>query len=204
MTKKKVGNRVGNKVGIVILAAGKATRMGSPKQLLKFGNTTLLGTIIEHAQKSNAQSIVCILGAKAELIKTSINRYQVATITNTEYNTGLSSSIVCGVKYMVDRDMKAVILLLADQPFVTTEYINKLIEQHLTTPEYSIASNYGKKKGVPAIFPHMHFDALLQLKGDIGAKEILNSKENKVKIVPMQPNLLDIDTPETYQLLRKK
>ncbi|MDJ0645110.1 MAG: nucleotidyltransferase family protein [Flavobacteriaceae bacterium] len=189
-----------SKIGILILAAGSSSRMGEPKQLLPYRHTTLLGWAIEQAQASKADEILCVLGARAEEIETAVKGYGVKTIYNRNHKKGLSSSIISGVKELVDRD--ALLIMLADQPLVTSYYLNSLIYQYFEHPKNIISSTYGASLGVPAIFPQQYFDQLLDLKGDKGAKSLLNECASDV-IKVSGINLIDVDLPEDYNKLKK-
>jgi molybdenum cofactor cytidylyltransferase len=186
------------KIAILILAAGSSTRMGLAKQLLPVGKTTLLGITIEHAQQSNADKVYCILGANAETIEQSIKKHNVEILNNTNYKTGLSSSIVKGVKHITQLNFNSVLILLGDQPHVTSDYLNDMINTHKIHSEKIIASHYNKTLGVPTIIPRVHFKELLKLQGDKGAKAFLNSKKQEL-IQLENANFHDIDTKEDYQ-----
>jgi molybdenum cofactor cytidylyltransferase len=185
-------------VVILILAAGSSSRMKTPKQLLTYNNTTLLGHTIENATASEALKTYCVLGSNFEDIKDSIKDYNIKTIFNSEHKKGLSTSIVEGIKQIQFEDFDAALVLLADQPKIDTYYINLLIETFNTNPKNIIASNYSDSYGVPAIFPKSVFRQLLKLKGDKGAKEFLNSGNIKIKALN-NSNLTDIDTPKDYK-----
>ncbi len=187
------------KTAILILAAGSSSRMGTPKQLLPYKNTTLLGYTIEQVKQIDTKHAFCVLGANAEIIEKSIENYQIETIYNSDFKNGLSSSIVVGVKKL-QHDFDTILIMLGDQPNVNSNYLNKLIKTSVENPSRIIASNYQNKIGVPAIFPKKYFNQLLELKGDKGARNILNN--NKSDIIKMPPfNLTDIDTREDYQNL---
>ncbi len=189
-----------NKIAILILAAGSSSRMGSSKQLLPFKHTTLLGWTIEQALNLKTSSVYCILGANFELIEKEIEHYPIQILINTNYENGLSSSIVTGIKYIRNKQYDFVTILLADQPKICSSYIHEMLLLSKENPTKIIGSNYGKKIGVPAIFPAIYFSELVQLTGDKGAKELLNNKEeNLIKMTPF--NLIDIDTPEDYNKL---
>jgi molybdenum cofactor cytidylyltransferase len=184
-------------VAIVVLSAGSSTRMGTTKQLLPVGNTTLLGLSIEHAQKSNANKIICVIGAKAKIIQDSISSYNIDVITNDNYKEGLSSSIVKGINHLENKYFDAVLIMLSDQPKVDSNYLNTLMRSYKKNPTKITASEYYKNVGVPAIFPKTYFKQLQQLKGDKGAKEFLNT--NKAQIISIKSEkLIDIDTQEEY------
>ena len=188
------------KTAILILAAGKSSRMGSPKQLLPYQNTTLLGWAIEQAKNSKASAIFCVLGANAIRIKQSIEKNNFEIIINKEFQNGLSTSIIAGINHLKDKNFDSVLIMLADQPNVNTNYLNKLITASEEDKNVIIASCYPNKVGVPAIFPKQYFNQLLQLKGDKGAKYLLNNQHSKI-IKLNANNLLDIDTIQDYQKL---
>ena len=189
-------------IAVLILAAGSASRMGSIKQLLPYKKSTLLNIVINNALASKADRVYCVLGATSESIKKEIQVNNVVFIYNPNWQKGLSSSIVTGIKYLqnLNKPIEAVLILLADQANVNPNYINKLIELYEQNTQKIVASFYDDIKGVPAIFPSNSFNNLLKLKGDKGAKTFLNSS-NKNVITPVLKYshiLNDIDTPEDY------
>ncbi len=189
------------KIAVLILAAGGASRMKTCKQLLKFENLTLLETALSHAITSNANDVFCVLGAYADRIQQHIDFDNIDIIFNKNWHEGLSSSIVAGVKQLHTMSFDTILITLADQPFVDTTYLNTLLTESASNPNAIIASNYGTKFGVPAVFPQKYFDTLLKLKGDRGAKALLNSKNSPVKTVVSKGNLFDVDTLEDYNRL---
>ena len=184
---------------IIILAAGSSSRMGSPKQLLPYKHTTLLGWAIEQALASEAQAVICVLGSNNELVKKSISHYPVKTIYNKRYKQGLSTSIVSAIK--TKPETEAILVMSADQPLIKASLLNELLRLHDKFPDKIIASNYGNSNGVPAVFPSQYFDHLLKLKGDKGAREFLNQTESDVLSISGIEFLKDIDTPNDYRNL---
>ncbi|WP_298892690.1 nucleotidyltransferase family protein [uncultured Psychroserpens sp.] len=185
------------KVAILILAAGSSNRMGTAKQLLTIGHTTLIGKSIETALQSNANEVFCVLGANAEKIRKSINSYKANVIINTNYNNGLSSSIIAGLDHIENLNFDAVLITLADQPRIDVNYLNVLIDSFNQNSSKISASDYQDNIGVPAIFPKTYFKQLKRLEGDKGAKNVLNS--NNKNVIKVNCNtLLDIDTQQDY------
>lgn len=185
---------------IIILAAGSASRMGAIKQLLPYKNTTLLGWAIQNALQTKAKGTFCVLGANASHIREEIKQTSINIIINTAYQGGLSSSIAAGIKHIENQDFDRILIMLADQPNVDTDYLNTLLNTSQEYPQKIIASDYGKNVGVPAIFPKAYFQDLTKLKGDKGAKLFLQnhlSEVMKMKTI----DLIDIDTKEEYQKL---
>ncbi len=193
-------------IAVLVLAAGSASRMGVAKQLLPFGDETLLETVLNNALTSKTQKVYCVLGAYAEKIADSIEAMNVETIINEDWKDGLGSSIARGVSHIVEttNTTEGILILLADQPFVDTGYINNMIETFKSDPSQIIASRYKKGNGVPALFPATLFSKLKALKGERGAKSLLN--DTSQNIISLEPtiSLEDIDTPEAYAHLLKK
>jgi molybdenum cofactor cytidylyltransferase len=187
-------------IAVLILAAGKSSRMNGIKQLLKIKNKTLLESTLENAKKINYSTIFCVLGANAAKIKNEISAKKVHFIFNKNFEKGLSSSIICGVNFIEKKhaNFEAVLIILADQPEVTTNYLNILIEMHQKNPSKIIVTTYNDSSGVPAIFPKKYFDKLQSLKGDKGAKAFINSHILETIKLQRKKPFLDIDTQEEY------
>lgn len=189
-------------IAILILAAGSSSRMKTSKQLLPINNNTLLGVAIEHALSTKTKEVFCVLGANYEKINQAINAYDIKVIKNPNYKKGLSTSIIKGIEHIQSYKFDAVLITLADQPKVDSNYLNTLIGTWAKHPEKIIASSYNTAYGVPAIFPKETFKSLLNLKGDKGAKQLLNSELHKVIGIESK-HLFDIDTLEDYKAYLK-
>lgn len=185
-------------IATLILAAGNSSRMGTPKQLLPAGKKTLLGVTIENVLLSKANNIYCILGANHKSISTAISKYNVDIILNSEYKSGLSSSIVAGIQHIKNQNFDAVLILLGDQPLITDISINLMVETYQKHNKNIIASLYNTSPGVPAIIPKKYFNSLLKLEGDKGAKGFLQTQKGNV-ITLNNSNLMDIDTKRDYE-----
>lgn len=183
-------------MAVIILAAGQSSRMGQPKQLLKVGTTTLLNRVIELSKTVSKSTVQIVVGANAQQIKDSVTHKDVCFIENLNYKEGLSTSIVAGVKANLDAD--AILVLLADQPNITTDYLKNMIVCFQEMTAKIIATNYTSRRGVPAIFPKSCFNDLLLLKGDKGAQELLNASNDFVVVMQQSVDVVDLDTPEDY------
>ncbi len=188
-------------IALLILAAGAASRMGEVKQLLPYKGTTLLEWSIKQAKKSLVKNVFCVLGAHKEIIEKQLVTHTVDIIYNPNYKDGLSTSIVCGIKTIQEKGFDKALIMLADQPSITPTYLNELILNAKNNPTQIIASRYQNTIGVPAIFPKKYFCNLLTLKGDKGAKELLQKEHKNIVAVNSFLNLVDVDTPNDYQHL---
>lgn len=153
-------------VGIVILAAGASTRMGKPKQLLPYRGRSLLSHTVEVAIASVCRPIVVVLGADAEQIRQEVNQFPVQVVENFWWTEGMSASIRCGIQTLAatSQTTEAVVIALCDQPFISAQVINHLVETHRLTGKPIVASEYAGTLGVPALFSRNFFSELMSLK----------------------------------------
>lgn len=174
------------------------------KQLLPFGETTLLGNAIEQAKASTADEVITVLGANYGKIKPHIEQYRTTIIENRGWERGIGSSIATGIKSISenDQDFKAALIFLADQPLIGSSYLNRLIQTFKENPAKIIATQYPRSNGVPAVFPKEYFEELMHLKEDVGARNLLNKDGSLVISVNAGGKLFDIDTPEDYQKIQ--
>lgn len=192
-------------IAVLVLAAGKSSRMKSIKQLEKIGNKTLLELTLEKAKQLPTKNIFCVLGANANLIKSKIKTEKIDFIINNNFNEGLSSSIVSGIDHFKKNhfEFDGVLVLLADQPAIEFSYLNTLISLFNADSSKIIASNYGDFFGVPALFSSKYFDDLLLIKGDKGAKKFINQSTKNIISPKIKANLVDIDTKQDLDSYNK-
>jgi CTP:molybdopterin cytidylyltransferase MocA len=114
---------------------------------------------------------------------------------NRDWREGMGSSIRAGVARL-PASCTAVLLMLVDQAAVTGEDLKRLVSAWRRQPDYIAAACYGTTTGVPAIFPRSTFSDLQSLRGDVGARVLLQRNPDRVVRVPMASAAIDIDTPE--------
>lgn len=186
----------------LILAAGASSRMGRTKQLLPWGESSLIEHCISIANASKLDSVLVVLGAQAEAIRPSIQSLDVNIVVNKNWASGLASTIKTGVDRLSSTDeADGILIMLADQPFIKSDDLDGLINA-FDSRDSIIASNYKDRLGVPALFGASHFDLLTKLIGDKGAGSILNTMKDSIRTLPIAIDLTDIDTMETYTALR--
>lgn len=192
-----------NNTGVIILAAGASSRLGSPKQLLSYSGVTLLQHAVEAAQSSNAAKVLVVLGAHADVINDELKKVTVNTVINVEWKEGMASTIRCGLQTLVEMNpqLEAVIFMVADQPFVTTELLNNLLDLHRKEQHSIVANKYGSTFGTPVLFTKRFFPELMELTGDVGAKSLVRKHINEAVFVSFPEGSIDIDTMEDYKKL---
>lgn len=178
---------------VLILAAGRSSRLGTPKQLLTYRGNTLLGHAASHALKFSSEVHV-VLGHAHEACESAIAEMPVTIGVNPRYHEGIGNSIAYGISQIKS---KFLLIMLCDQPLIPTKHYLQLIGESKANPHSIIASEYDSKPGVPALFPFEYFPSLQKLSGDKGAKPLLIS--NPCIHVPIHDSCMsDIDTWEDW------
>jgi molybdenum cofactor cytidylyltransferase len=189
---------------VIVLAAGASTRLGQPKQLLDFGGKALLQHILEQCKPLHFSARFLILGAYSSDIQQNTNTFDFQILQNEHWEAGMASSLHIGIQAAIAHPSapEQVLVLLADQPFVSTALLQALLDTHQSERPPITASQYGTTKGVPAIFSKTVFPELLQLQGDRGANRLIRQYEAQVAILPFEAGSIDMDTREDYQQWR--
>ena len=187
---------------IIILAAGSASRFGSVKQLLHFGNKTLIQHVIDEAVAAKADPVIVVTGAYADEVSKNINQ-KVQIIFNEHWKDGMASGIVAGVTKAVslNNHIEKIIIAVCDQPFISADLFRQLYAKQNETRQPIIACAYDDTFGTPVLFTQKYYDALLSLHGDEGAKKILRSNPQDVATVSFSKGNIDIDTANDYKKL---
>jgi molybdenum cofactor cytidylyltransferase len=188
---------VKSRVGVVILAAGGSSRMGAPKQLLKFRGQTLIQRAVKTALGSVCRPAVVVLGGNADLMEREISG-GVKIVRNGRWSEGMGSSVACGVE-AIQEETDAIILMLCDQPLITSAILDRFATE---SDRGLAAAEYNGTIGVPALFGREYFRELRSLIGKEGAKKILLRNEAQVVRVSCPEAAIDIDTVDDYQRLQ--
>jgi molybdenum cofactor cytidylyltransferase len=194
--------------------------MGEPKQLMRYGGETLLRRAVRTALDSRCRPAVVVLGARSELLIEEAAGARV--VINQEWTEGMASSIRCGLSALdcglsalVEETRgrtEAVVFTLCDQPFVTGEIVNRLLEAYETERPPLVASRYPSASrhpagdeitlGVPALFSRELFRELMELRGDEGARRIIRRHASEAATVNVPEAVFDVDTREDYLRLQ--
>ena len=198
-------NKTDDKCGIIILAAGRSARLGSPKQLLPYADKNLLQHSIDVAVESSMKPIIVVLGSEIEEIERKIDNSEVIIAKNPDWESGMASSVVCGIKTLnkLHPDIESVVLMVCDQPFVNPGLLNDLVRKHMESGSSIVASSYENIMGTPALFHKKHFPELASLEGDTGAKSLFKKHAEILQTIPFEKGGIDIDTIEDYRILAK-
>lgn len=193
-----------SEIGIVLLAAGEASRFGSAKQATLIDGVPLIHRVAREAVQTGA-AVTVVLGAHRDAIEPLLDGLDVSLAFNPQWQEGLGSSIALGVYQLTQQHprLSAVMLCLADQALIDAYDLQLLIDAHRLDPESIIAASFADVLGPPCLFPRGDVDALLELSGPQGARVLLQRHAERVRALPMPHAAIDIDTPDDLaRLLR--
>ncbi len=191
---------VNTKYGVVILAAGNSSRMGKPKQLLDYKDSTLLLHAVDQSLELPDAVVIVVTGASNELIEEQLAGRSVTIQYNAEWESGMGSSIRTGVTDLIVTHpfLEAILIIVCDQPFLTSGILSALVDGYLSTDKGIVASAYQDNIGTPVLFTSKYFDELMNLAGEEGAKKIIRQNMDDVTTKPFPLGGVDIDTQEDY------
>jgi molybdenum cofactor cytidylyltransferase len=185
------------RVCAVVLAAGGSRRLGRAKQVAVVDGETLLGRTLRVVYEAGVDSVVVVLGARAEEIVADVDLRGARVVVNPDWETGIASSIRAGV--LASGNVDGVLMLVCDQARLSSEHLRELLKRF--DGDGVVASGYAGIVGIPAVFPKAMFGQLMRLEGDAGARVLLREYAGQIEIVPWADGVVDVDTAEDLSAL---
>lgn len=187
-------------VAIVILAAGKASRMGEGgkhKLLAEFDGIPLVRRSALTALGADAVSVIVITGHRRSEIETTLDELALTLIDNPDYASGMASSLIAGFSSRSADSADGILVMLADMPRISTTHLDALILAFRNAGGETVIRAVSQgKPGNPVILPHSLNRAVLMLQGDVGARDIIATSDLPVIDVDVgDAAVLDVDTP---------
>lgn len=185
----------------IILAAGKSSRMGKFKPLLKIGGKTAAKRLIDSCKDGGIHNIVLVTGYNSEELEKSLNKENIVVIQNNDYEQGMFTSIQTGIKKALDiGDFHAFFLFLVDVPLVPAHVISSLYNLSMENPDKLMVPCYEGKKGHPLVIPKGFVNEILNHDGTNGLKGVTSKYDDRLIRVETgeESVVLDMDKPEDY------
>ena len=179
----------------LVLAAGGSRRLGRPKQLLPYGDGTLLDHVLGTARACRFDQLICVLGGSSEDVRATVDLRGADVVVNREFGTGCSSSIATALS-TVDPRIDALVLMLGDQPGVRPETVAALLAGRGDAP--LAACRYESGRGHPLAFARSTFGDLATLHGDKGVWRLMD-RSDVVEVAVPGGIPRDVDTWADYE-----
>lgn len=196
-------------IAAVVAAAGRSTRMGEPKQLLPWGNRTVLGTVAHNLAEAGATPVICVVGHRAAEMAAALGDAPAQLLHNPDYLQGeMLSSYQVGVRHLISSasfpgSFLGTLLALGDQPHVPVAAIRQVLDAARTSPDRIIMPSYEMRRGHPFYFPARLWPELLALTFEETLRVVIQRHQTEIAYVNIDSDsiLRDIDTPADYQSL---
>jgi molybdenum cofactor cytidylyltransferase len=187
----------------IILAAGTSSRLGRPKQLLELRGKTILQHVIDAAGASKLDETVVVLGHEAAGIEAALDLPRGTRIViNPVYAEGQATSLRAGVASLGE-DCRAAVILLGDQPQMTAELIDRVIDEWQRSESAIVRATFGGEPGHPVLVARSGFKLVERAHGDEGLRSVFGPGGRGVReLVLGDTPLEDIDTEEQFERMR--
>lgn len=189
------------KIGCILLAAGKSSRMGQSKIVLPWGGSTIISTILNTYIQAKITEIVVVTGGYRDLVEKEISHFPVKIAYNRDFENGeMADSVKTGLS-VIGKDCDAIFIALGDQPKISSNDLLGMIDQYQSQPGSLIIPSYAMRRGHPWLVPHSMFQELLDLRTPSTLRDFIKSHEKEIRyyLVKESDILTDLDTPEDYK-----
>jgi molybdenum cofactor cytidylyltransferase len=185
----------------VVLAAGSSQRMGRNKLLLDVGGESLVRRTVRAAVEGGVDEVIVVLGHEEDRVRAELSGLPCVTVVNPDHAEGAGTSVRTGVRSAEGAD--ALVVVLADMPFVTAEMIATLVRRYRATRAPLVVSHYGDVQAPPTLYDRALFAELLQIPGERCAKQVVKRHAAEAQVAEWPTDALrDIDVPADYDGVR--
>ncbi len=174
--------------------------MGEPKQLLPFGESTIVETVVDNMLGAKLDEAIVVVGHCAAEIQKQLGARPIRVVFNADYREGMLTSAQAGIRALQGSDAFA--LMLVDQPFITTELIDQVVDAYVQTDKEIALPSYNYKRGHPVVFHQRYAREILALDSESGGVRALFKKYgDDIHYVTVETDrvLRDIDYPVDYE-----
>jgi molybdenum cofactor cytidylyltransferase len=187
----------------LVLAAGGSARLGEPKQLIDWRGESLVVRAVKSALAACGAGVCVVTGGAAAQVEAEVSALAVVTVRNPYWEQGMASTLQHGFAALDKQLVEGVLVLLCDQPLIGSEDIEQLQSLWMKATDEPVASRYNGTVGVPAIFPVIMGKDFEGLRGDGGAKPLLERIPGH-RLIEMPDAGFDVDTPDDLLNLRRR
>ena len=196
-------------IPVIVLAAGKSSRMGRPKATLPLDRgDTFLTRIVRTFRAASVEDVVVVVGHEADAIAGSFANVDLVArfVENADYEQGQLSSLIAGLRVVDRPGVAAVLLTLVDVPLVSEATVRAVVQRYRETGAPVVRPVRGNEHGHPVLIDRTLFDAIRHADPAVGAKAIIRANVSAAGDVVVDDDgaFVDADTPEEYERLRSR
>jgi CTP:molybdopterin cytidylyltransferase MocA len=199
-------------IAAVIAAAGFSQRMGDFKQLLPWGEITVIEAVVANLYDAGAEPIICVVGHRGNEVAAILAHTLAQIVRNPDYaqiemlrsyQAGIRSLLPSTVEAAGDHPPVGALLALGDQPHIPADVIRPIIEACRRTPDQIVIPSYQRRRGHPIYLPRRFWNDLLALGPDASLRDLLNAQEEAIVYVDVESDAIrrDMDYWVEYQRL---
>ena len=188
------------KIGAVVLAAGLSQRMGQPKMILPWGETTVIGRVVGVLQSAAVQEIVVVTGGAHQKVEEALQGLPAKAVLNPNYTNGqMLLSLQTGLKALPD-DVTAALVTLGDQPQIESAVVQAVMQDAQSSGANLILPSYQMRRGHPWLVHRRLWHRLLAFHDPLTLRDFLKQQAAEIRYLVVEtPSILaDLDTPEDY------
>jgi molybdenum cofactor cytidylyltransferase len=195
---------VWNSLGAIVLAAGQSKRMGQPKLIMPWGQTTVIGQVVQTLSGCGLNEIVVVAGRERDQIEDSLRGSNIRLIFNPEYDRSeMLTSLQIGLAALPD-NINAALVVLGDQPFIEPGVVKQVVQAWVETGAMIIAPSYQHRRGHPWLVARELWHEVLSIPPQGTPRDFLNRHSGQIQYIEVSSNTIfkDLDTPEDYRKSR--
>jgi molybdenum cofactor cytidylyltransferase len=191
------------RIAAVVLAAGRASRMGSNKLIAELDGEPIVRRTVRAVLASRARPVIVVTGHEADAVRAALAGLDVRFVDNPDFADGMSTSLRAGVA--AAGPVAAVLICLGDMPRLEARHLDAVIDAYRAgDPDDIIVPTCDRKRGNPVLWPHSYFAEIAELSGDVGARALIDRHADQVRLIAIDDPaiLVDVDTPAALAALR--
>ncbi len=191
-------------ISAMVLAAGLSTRMSRPKMLLRWGESTVIGKVVETVLEGGVCDVLVVTGGTQAEVKEAVAAYNVRTIYNQDYANGeMLTSVQVGLKGL-SAESRAAMIVLGDQPQIEPGIIQDIITRYEQAGSKIIVPSYQMHRGHPWLVDRALWGEISNLRSPETLQTFVNKHQDLIEylVVDSTSVLHDLDTPADYQQIK--
>ncbi|HPK86782.1 MAG TPA: nucleotidyltransferase family protein [Atribacterota bacterium] len=186
----------------IVLAAGEGKRIGKDKVTLPLGSKKVIEWVLDAATKSKLEKIILVVKPEDRETAEAGEKYNTIVVSNPDYKKGMSTSIKKALSELnIQNRYDGFCVLLGDQPFISSDIINSLIEAFQKGKKEIVVPYFQNKPGNPVLFDIAWKEEFMNITGDVGGRILIKAHPDLVKKITLNNEgiLFDIDREEDYK-----